>query len=94
MNAAGVAVAAGVYLYRLSTPAAVASGKMLLLDGTTILSTPVFRALAPIPVARRVQAEIFRVLVSGIQVETLTLKSVQIPENQFLKIGDFSPREA
>ena len=88
VNAAGVAVAAGVYLYRLSTPAAVASGKMLLLDGATILSTSVFRALAPRPVARRVQSEIFRVLVSGIQVETLTLKSVQIPENQFLKIGD------
>jgi Leucine-rich repeat (LRR) protein len=75
----GFGVAAGVYFYRLEVGSSSRSRKMTLIDGART-ALPVAPAKTALPA--QAQPDLFSVLISGFDIETLTLTGQQIDQRE------------
>ena len=88
----GNGVAAGVYLYRLTTPSFTQSRKMLLLDGAMPVGVAHTDVAGRAPAARRTQARTYAVRVTSRRLETYTLERFSVEGDAVLEIENITRR--
>ncbi len=88
----GNGVAAGVYLYRLTTPSFTESRKMLLLDGAMPVGVAHTDVAGRAPAARRTQARTYAVRVTSRRLETYTLERFSVEGDAVLEIENITRR--